>query len=802
MTTVTLNNDQVATVTDEFASLESADDLNGIYRYQFTLSISKSLAKNSRATKLFIRTYRENPKNAVSLSIFNRTPTQTLNILNQNSKILIQNIQSHAFSVKNQITDTRNKLLSNNGYPLPDLIDQFNHGVGYTTVTVDNPKDAIRNAVYPASNTLDQQPLSEDRTIPQLSLDLLKRFDSDPADTIRRVYSVGTSYESNNGLSSYSSGELLSEQNQILQSLLTGNDVQSIPGTVLQTYNVVDRDGVNILVYADLPSASVGTDDFYAMFSIYDDTNGLVQEFVKLVTHKLNLTMLHRIEFAPDFSLSGLSGGQFSMTLKQRDPYATGVKVYKTVYNSTATSEDAVQSLVGNYALGYGETRTFLLQNDSTGLLLFRALSYNDNASTSNDFTSQIVEVSSTELETSSKDDVFVSLNSSYVRGGLNLVISEIPDETSFIQLYKTNLTVDASTEILLTTFFVGGQGSGSSFSYMDSDLDKYKSYSYRVTLINNKGVELNSSAKLELYYRPQTQDYAVASYTAPVVTPIQQPGDSTQYYDVSFGVTYAITKTLEDNVKEFLTNQELIQYFGGDITRENLKSLLITKVELRDLRTNDKSFLTYMDSKFQQGATTYGLLNKNSQYVYELTTYVRIPATLLEKTVVMGSSTPRAGAATPPTYSYVPFNINNPYGLLQGTNPKSSGNEFVTQYGLDQLEFGDITGIDYISIDLKTPTPSINGLRAFMFNSKNMELNWSVNGDQNGISHFIIRRQNLTTGKLDLVGRAHGVNTQNNFSFIDSIRYTESGVFKYILTMQYFDMSLSPDYYSNQVVI
>jgi hypothetical protein len=81
-------------------------------------------------------------------------------------------------------------------------------------------------------------------------------------------------------------------------------------------------------------------------------------------------------------------------------------------------------------------------------------------------------------------------------------------------------------------------------------------------------------------------------------------------------------------------------------------------------------------------------------------------------------------------------------------------------------------------------------------------QLAWSVNGNQDEISHFVIKRQNIDTGKLDIIGKAHGINSQNTFTYIDPVRYTEVGVFRYIITMQYFNMTFSQDYISNEVVI
>ena len=794
---VKINTVQVIATSDDFASLEYATSEN--YLYRFNLQISKTAALNSVATQLILRAYKENPKNAVPLSVFNQD-MQVLNVLNQNSTQLVKNIQKRAFNITTSITTTRNNSLASQTYTLKDLIDKFNHGVGYTVVT-NNPKDAVRNEVYAAPNSIAQQPLNEDRTVAQLSKELLNQYKTDPADSIKLIYSVNTSYESNNGLVGkfYNSNQNKIES-LIAESLMTTNDIDNNSEPRLQSYSVVERDVINIHPEFLFPAESVGTQDFYLMFSIYDTKNNLVQEFVKLVKHKTNLSRLQRATIPPDFNVVKLAGGQLSVTVKQRDVNGTGVKIYKTVYNPSVKTNEVTQEVIGSFDLPAGETRIFNIQNSSVGLLLFRALSYNANSDTSSDFTSQIVEVEASEV-TSTKDNVFVSLSPEYNREGLSLSISQIPDDIAFLELYRTNLTNNIET--MLSTFFIGGQGSNASYAYLDTGLDRYKSYRYRCALVDIRGQRFESSGVIEFAYLPQTQDYATVTATSPNITPIQLPGSSTQYYDVSFNINYAITNKLEDNVKQFLVNQGLIQYFGDDIKRERLKELLVTKVELRDLETNDKLFMAYIDGNYVQSTTKYGPLNRGSQYVYELTTFVRNPATLLQAVVLTGSSTPRTnGKLSPPSYTYTPYNVNNPYGLLTGTNPKKSGDEFVLQYGFDQLEFADITDISYISLDLKPPSPSINNLKASAFNSKQVDLTWSVNGDQSHISHFIIRRQNVATGKLDLIGKAHGINVLNNYLFTDAVRYTDSGVFRYIITMQYFNLNLSPDYTSNEVVI
>lgn len=795
---VKLNTVQVIATTDDFASLEEATSVK--YLYRFNLQISKTAAENSAATMLVLRAYRENPKNAVSLSVFNKD-MQVLNILNQNSAQLVKNIQKRAFDITTNITTARNDVLAKQTYTLKELIQRFNSGVGYTVIA-DDPKAAIRNEAYAAANTVNQQPLNEDRSLAQLSKELLDQYKSDPADSIKRIYAANTAYETNNGLIGALYGYQNNVEAMIAASLMTTNNEQPISEARLQTYSVAERDIITIHPEFVFPAETIETQDFYIMFSLYDLQNNLVQEFVKLVKHKTNVTRLQRATIPPDFTVSKLGGGQLSFTIQQKDPNATGVRIYKTSYNSSVKTQSATQDIVGNFDLPAGETRVFVVQNTDAGLLLFRALCYNANSDVSSDFASQIIEVEAGEAIIT-KANVYVSIHQEYNREGLKIVLEDIPDNIAFLQLYRTNITIDPYVETLLTTFFVGGQGGNASYAYLDTSLDRNKSYRYRCVLTDIKGQQIESSGMVEFVYAPQAQDYAAINVSSPIITPTQLPGSSTQYFDVGFNVSYAITNKLEDNVKQFLINQGLIEYFGGDIKRERLKELLVTKVELRDLETNDKLLMGYIDGNYVQSTTKYGLLDRSSRYIYELTTYVRNPATLLQSIILSGSSTPRTnGKLTPPTYSYIPYNVSNPYGLLTGTNPQKSGDEFVTQYGFDQLEFAEITGINYINVDLKPPAPSINNLKANVFNSKNVDLTWSVNGDQSNISYFIIRRQNIATGKLDLIGRAHGINTQNNYLFTDTVRYTDSGVFNYIITMQFFNLNISPDYTSNEVVI
>ncbi len=799
------NTTQVITANDNFASLE--DISINHYLYQFSISVNKPTIFAMTANQLIVRTYQDNPKSSVALSIFDKANNQTLNVLSQGSANLINNIKNRSNKAFVGISDTRKSYLTYHCHSLEYLVQKFSNGMGYSVIGTAEDI-AIKNNIYSVPNSINQEQLNEDRAPSQLNIELLEEYKTDPASIITRIYSAQTPYETNNGCNKEQyyltkTEEYTNQAKQITQHLLHENFAESISKISIQTYDISTQDTIKVNVEQALPIESVGSADFYVMFSVYDINNNLVQEFVKHVAHSKNIGLFTRIKTPPIINVNKKDDGTVEIFLQQTDKNATGVKIYKTVFTETVEPLDAKQDFVGSYELVYGNVLKRTFTTEHLGFVLYRALSYNAFGDVSSDFSSQVVENKTESIDGSPRPNVFISLTHESTLGGINLIISEITNNISIIKLYKTNLTVDPDKEFLIETFFIGGATQNTSFLYFDNNMEQYKNYSYRCIIIDNKGQEFDCTGVEEIFYRPVTQDYAAVTITAPVISNVQFLSQGSQAYDVTFTIDYAINKKLEDNLKEILTKQGLIEYYGGDIKRERLKDLLVTKVELRDLDSNEKSFLVYTADVFTQSKTKYGYITKNSRYAYELTTYVRSPATLLQSVVLTGSSTARSGGKNySSSYVYKPSVFDHPFALSQGTNPKNSGDEFVENFGLNQFAFGDITSIDYVKIDLKEPNSSLSSLKAFLYNSQNVQLAWSVNGNQDEISHFVIKRQNIDTGKLDIIGKAHGINSQNTFTYIDPVRYTEVGVFRYIIIMQYFNMTFSQDYISNEVVI
>lgn len=796
----------IASPSNDFALLEAITDSS--YDYLLEINVNKKLVDSTQAVRLVVRTYNLNPLNSVTPSIF--TGDKTSSVLEQDPASIIDLIQGQSLDLTTRLMEVRSDYISSNEFDLIDLIRTNNNGIGFELIT-NKPVVGEINDIKTSDNDINQTALEIDRTIPQVSVNLLKKYKLDPAQAIVRTYSTNTAFDTSNGIlgAASSSPKFNNEANQIAAELLSNNSKkEETTPPRYKAYMVQTRNEIPVYVPISFPRSLISErSNFYVLCTFYDIGNNIVQEFCNLVDNGTNVTLFTTPKIPPSFQLSKQKDGLLALTFTQLDPNATGIKLYKIVYNQTYSFDFSPQNLVGQYQVPYGQSQTFLVQNNDLGLIVFRALSYNGLA-TSADFSSQVIE-SNPPNEDSINSNLFISLTYEYTTKGLNILVENIPNDISILKLYKTNITTDPKTENLITTFFVGGMGNNSAFSYADTELDSAKNYRYRLMAVDIYGNEYDSTGLIEINYRPQTSSYASVTVTNPIKTITTTRDGSKTAWDVSFNISYAIIPSLEQNVRQFLTNQNLIQYYGSDILSSQLQELLVTKIELRDLDTNDKYFIAFTDGLFLQSTTNFGLIEKPSRYVYELTTFVRKPTTVLQGNTQIGQSQPRpttnnASPSLPinPQYKYVPFNVSHPQGLQTGTLPKNNGNEFSRNTGYNQFEFGEIVDISYLKIDLLPSTPSVNSFNAYQFNKETVQLVWSISGDQTQISHFIIRRQNLATNKIDLIGKAHGINTQNNYNFVDALRETDKGVYKYIITIQYVNMTLSADYTSNEVVI
>ena len=117
------NTIQVITANDNFASLEEISISH--YLYSFSLSVNKPTVLSLKANQLIVRTYQDNPKTSVALSIFDKTNNQTLNVLNQDATKIINNIKQRSNRAFTDISNTRKSYLSYQCFTMDYLIQNI-----------------------------------------------------------------------------------------------------------------------------------------------------------------------------------------------------------------------------------------------------------------------------------------------------------------------------------------------------------------------------------------------------------------------------------------------------------------------------------------------------------------------------------------------------------------------------------------------------------------------------------------------------------------------------------------------------
>ena len=167
------NTTQIITANDNFASLE--DISINHYLYQFSISVNKPTIFAMNANQLIVRTYQDNPKSSVALSIFDKANNQTLNILNQGSANLINNIKNRSNKAFVGISGTRKSYLTYHCHSLEYFVQKFSNGTGYSVIGTAEDI-AIKNNIYSVPSSINQEQLNEDRAPSQLNIELLEEY--------------------------------------------------------------------------------------------------------------------------------------------------------------------------------------------------------------------------------------------------------------------------------------------------------------------------------------------------------------------------------------------------------------------------------------------------------------------------------------------------------------------------------------------------------------------------------------------------------------------------------------------------
>lgn len=797
---------------DGFAECLYLSDDGAVADYRFTYTVTKSKLSDSAAATIDITLSEENVKAATSNhSIFGQQRLgASFSLANIDASDVIARIRTRPTVLREQVTAVRQSYFATKSLAIPELLASFNSAVGYELVASTNVKPGYRNTIASVIATSGSSRVSDDRTAQQLSKKLLFESGVDVGSRLSQpTYGKPTLSQRANATTSQGQrqtyeqyNELADVQNRLIVAA-SGNPTPTHSSPSYFAYRYADRDAVS--VYTDLSQIRVPTGlmpGFYVTITIKTADGVLVQELTKYVDHAACVRSLRAATQAPTIVATRLGDemGKVRLTVQQTDRYATDIKIYKQTYRSS----DSVppQVYVTSLAVRPNAVASLVLDEPET-LIPGTVVLYKAVAGTELKFGSSVItpvgKASDMRADRS-------TIAATVVDGGVRLSITDIPTGVAAVALYRQR---DGDVErSIVQRFLVNGMGG--SVSYVDTTVEAESAYHYTIAMTDMLGNNVPTYTEELLVYRPPTASvYATVTVGVSTVTTDTDLTTGKPRYDVVFDVGYLKNETAEDVTRKLLKNQQLIEYYGADINRQNLSQLLVTRVTMKNLLTGDHSDLGFIDQStgFVQSKTRVGYITEPAAYRYELTTYVRDPATLLPRVVLTGSSTPRPGSGTTQgtlttTYTYTPAISSNPFSLLTGTMAKKSGSEYESMTGVSEMSLGPVVDVQYVTVDVTQPKPTVQGLRAYRSSRTTITLSWSVNGQQDQIGHFVVARQDKNTGAVDHMGTANGIEPTNSYAFVDRLRAMDPGRYVYYVTPQLTDYSVGSSYASNEVEV
>ena len=364
----------------------------------------------------------------------------------------------------------------------------------------------------------------------------------------------------------------------------------------------------------------------------------------------------------------------------------------------------------------------------------------------------------------------------------------------------KSNSYVRLGGTILVTE-------SSELITLVDPDAKNDRIYEYRCVLIYEDGVTEVANNNLILEFNRAQTNVVNLLVSEPELT------KNSQVIDVKMTLQKDIILNDHDVIKNFLSEQGLDEQYIDEIynSREKLQNLFFTRVVRQNLATGEEedfgALKTNDFSDFKLGKVkNVKPLESGGMYRYVFYTHARSTETMLDSVVRTVEQTnvyttvkkKDNSIFNPSEYSYSPAKWRHPVVLKHGnlvTNDTLKKN-----YSKNEFTLGTLVDITYVDVSLNESRPNIVKVNATVLDEYSNILTWEVDGNTEKIDHFIVSVE--ISGIKDIVGKAHNIDNNGRYIFIDTLDNDEEGALIYYVTPVYFDMNFGPAESSNVVII
>lgn len=535
--------------------------------------------------------------------------------------------------------------------------------------------------------------------------------------------------------------------------------------------------------------------DLTNVFVQFDLINAASNEPVDTVVKSLNISRERQVYTTPKYppvvkAAVTPSGTRATLQVKQIDPGATSVQIYKKTLFAASTDIDEY-TLVGNYSLtSQNEALQVQVDVPNSSAVIYRAIPVGLQSAQGFEFSSIVVKPPRyTPLRA-------VALTGVQIDQGIQLEARSIPVKCVAIQFLKYNLTThdkDYTTVNGDVGFVDDGARAADLVTTIDSDVFDGNIYRYVARLIFEDGITEDFGDATIEFVQP------APGQVDTTVTDIVIQHDTSP--DVSFTINTVTTDTDMDAIKKMLDQQNISNYFQGDIQtqRDQLQQLIAHTVQRVDLKTGVReNFGTVTTPGFSDSALrktqAVSPLQYGHSYRYEIYPLLRSPETMFEQFTKTSID-----SVTKKPYNWRPFKFLHPLAVgRHGVIVSAVGAG--QRYAKDPMSFGVVGSIATVEASFDNDTAKIIKQSVARFNRTLNIITWHVQGDINQVDHFLVMKQ--VHGIRTAVGKAHAEFPYGACQYFHPVTHHDNGGICYVIIPVMNDYKVGPAATTNTVIV
>jgi hypothetical protein len=554
----------------------------------------------------------------------------------------------------------------------------------------------------------------------------------------------------------------------------------------------VDNVDMNVQVLIPFSKKTLSSKDptsVFVKFELIDSqTSSAIDTVIKQLDVMNHVKLFHTPVKPPIVKLTkGEISTHVNLEIKQVDPGATAVDVYKRTI-SRVSSEQDTYTLVGTYDVRSSE-QSLLIQVDAAknSTFLYRVIPVGHGVQ-GFEYTNV---VATAERYAPIKS---IAISTAATETGVTLEATNIPTSVLAIQFISKNLTIfendyhNVSEPILIDDSI----RSADHVTLVDSDARSGYIYEYAARLFYKSGTTEISGNSIADFVQPR-QGKVDTRVTDLIISHDTEP-------NVTFSVNTETVDSNIDIVKTLLEKQNMLDQFKDDVTRERefLKSLIAHRVHRVDLTSGIREDFgvitgaTFSDSDLRK-TNAVQPLKYGHKYRYEVSALLRAPETMFETLRKV-----RTDPSTKKLYEFNPAKFLHPLALTNGTIVTPAG--LKTRYAKAPMEHGFVGTTESIDVSFDESSARIIDATASRFDKSLNIVSWKMQGSVDTVDHFLVMKDvhNVKT----IVGKAHSEFEHGNCQFLHRITARDEGPTTYVITPVFNDYKTGEPATTNVIVI